>query len=61
MGKKNKYLYLYVIQGNYGCGWEDVTAEESWKEARTRLKEYRVNEPEYAHRQIERRELRPLH
>ena len=36
----------YQIQGNYGYyGWEEVTAEETYKEAKQRLKEYRENEP----------------
>lgn len=36
----------YVLQGNYGYGhgWEDLCAEETRKEARERLKEYRENE-----------------
>lgn len=52
----NKYVYLHVVQGNYGQGWEDVTAEEKRSEARARLREYRENEPQYAHRLIRRRE-----
>ena len=31
----------YIIQGYYGQGWEDVTAEDTRTEAKTRLKEYR--------------------
>lgn len=34
----------YEVQGNYGYGWECVTAEPTYKEARARLKEYRENE-----------------
>lgn len=34
----------YEVQGNYGYGWECVTAETTRKEARERLKEYRANE-----------------
>ena len=45
----------YTIQGNYGQGWEDVTAEDTRPEAKNRLKEYRENEPQYAHRLIKRR------
>ena len=55
--KKNKYTYLIVTQGWYGYGWEDETAETDYKEARTRLKEYRENMPKYPHRNIRRREL----
>lgn len=28
-------------------GWEDVCAEERFREARERVKEYRENQPEY--------------
>lgn len=35
---------IFEVQGNYGCGWECVTAEETRKEAKERLKEYRANE-----------------
>lgn len=34
----------WEVQGNYGQGWECVTAEETRKEAKERLKEYRENE-----------------
>ena len=40
----------YSIQGHYGYGWEDETCEDSYNEARKRLKEYRDNMPEYPHR-----------
>lgn len=26
--RTNKYDYLYILQGNYGYGWEDLTAED---------------------------------
>lgn len=35
----------YVIQGNYGFGYEDECFEETRKEARERLHEYRENGP----------------
>jgi hypothetical protein len=37
---------IWVVQGNYGYGhgWEDVTAAETWKEAKQNLREYRENE-----------------
>lgn len=38
------------VQSNYGYGWEDVTTEETYREARERLREYRENEPQYPHR-----------
>jgi DNA polymerase IIIc chi subunit len=34
----------WEVQGQYEHGWECVTAEETRKEARERLKEYRANE-----------------
>lgn len=46
----------YAIQGDYGHGWEDVTAEDSWSEARARLREYNENEA-YPHR-IKKRRVR---
>jgi len=38
------------IQGNYGQGWEVVTAEHRWADARERLREYRENEPGFRFR-----------
>lgn len=40
------YETLYVVQGNYGYGhgWEDLTAERTWKEAKEQLRTYRENE-----------------
>lgn len=55
--RKNKYIYLHVIQGNYGYGFEDVDQSESYKDARTNFRLYRENEPQYSHRMIQRREL----
>ena len=57
--KKNKYLYLWVIQGYYDSqyGWEDVDQSENYKDARNNLKLYRENETNYPHRMIQRREL----
>lgn len=61
MKKVNKYLYLWVVQGHYaaGYGWEDLTQSESYKEARADLKDYRINETNYPHRMIHRREPNP--
>ncbi len=58
--KRNKFIYLYVIQGNYGYyGWEDLTQSEDYREARANLKDYRDNEPGTSHRMIQRREPNP--
>ena len=45
------------IQGRYSreTGWETVTTETTKKEALTRLREYRENEPEYTHRIVRER------
>jgi len=48
----------YIVQGNYGYGdgWEDLTAEETRKEALQRLREYRENEGGTPFRLIKRRQ-----
>ncbi len=56
--ENNKYEYLYVVQGHYGYGWEDLTASEDYKEMRDDLRAYRENEPAYPHRIIKRRVLK---
>lgn len=55
--KTNKYLYLWVVQGFYAIGWEDLTCSEIWIEARNDLKSYRANE-KGTFRMIKRREVR---
>jgi hypothetical protein len=52
---------IWVVQGNYrnGHGWEDLTAEDTWKEIKKRLKEYRENEVGIPFRAISRRERIP--
>jgi hypothetical protein len=40
----NKFTYLYVLQGDYGQGWEDLTASEDRREMVANRKEYRDNE-----------------
>jgi len=57
-----KYDYVNVVQGYYGyCGWEHVCTSDKRSEAIANLREYRENEPEYAHRIIRRRVLSPLY
>ena len=55
---KNKYIYLHVLQGNYGYGhgWEDLAASERRLEVVQNRKEYEENEGG-RYRIIERREL----
>ena len=55
----NKFVYLYIVQGNYRYGWEDVSASESISDAENDLQSYRANAPEYPYRLITRRELNP--
>ena len=57
MNKTKKYDYLFVLQGNYGQGWEDLCASESSTEVRQNRKEYRENEGGN-YRIIQRREAR---
>jgi hypothetical protein len=48
----------YTVEGNYGCGWEEVTAEDNYHDARQRLREYRLNDPYHCYRlQIKRIKL----
>ena len=63
--KTNKYSYLYVLQGFYSMGWEDLSAEEitkenpswkAWKAAKQTKKDYVENEGGN-YRIIKRREL----
>jgi len=42
-------------QGDYGYGWETVTVDVTYAEARQMLKDYRENEPQYPHRIIKKR------
>lgn len=58
--KKNKYNYLWVIQGFYAGCWEDLSEydkkEYSWGDVLHDLKEYRIADS-FPKRVIERREL----
>lgn len=53
--KPNRTKPEYVVQGNYGYGWEDLTASDNQAEARNDLKAYRENETGVPHRLITRR------
>jgi hypothetical protein len=55
--KNNKYDYVYVVQGNYGYGWDDLTESTSLREAKVDAKAYRVN-GDLSIRVIHRRVLR---
>ena len=56
MTYKRKTIDLFTVQGLYYGQWEDETTETSRREGIERLKEYRQNMPEYAHRMIKQRE-----
>lgn len=45
LAREPKTELLYVVQGNYGHGWEDLTASTDCKEARANLRDYRQNDP----------------
>ena len=47
---------IFVVQGNYGQGWETVTTEDTRKEALAQLWCYRENETQYPHRVVTERE-----
>jgi hypothetical protein len=60
--KRNKYLYLVVLQGHYGQGWEDLCAADDTlqgrREVRADLRAYRTNEGG-RYRIVNRREVNP--
>lgn len=56
----NKYLYLWVVQGDYGHGYEDINDPEPYAEARAHLKEARTSKGHpYPSRMVSRRVLNP--
>lgn len=57
--KVNKYIYGWKLLVNYGQGYEYEVFEETYKEARARLKEYRENCPQYPAKLTQGRELNP--
>ena len=54
--RRNKFVYLYVLQGDYGYGWEDLCASEDRREVRRDLRDLQENEGG-CYRIIQRREL----
>lgn len=55
---KRKTIDVYEIQGYYGetYGYEVVTTEETYKDAKEQLKCYRENEPAISFRIVKKRE-----
>lgn len=49
---------VFIVEGYFSdeYKWEEVTAEDSRKEIRKRLKEYRENDPQHNYRWRVRRE-----
>ncbi|OGH07440.1 MAG: hypothetical protein A2W22_03155 [Candidatus Levybacteria bacterium RBG_16_35_11] len=47
----------YKIMARYvpEYGWEEVHSEDTFREARLRLKEYCENEPQYSHKIVRKR------
>ena len=46
---------IYIIQGYYSLGWEDLTIEETLIDAKQCLKDYNDNEFSFPHRMIKKR------
>ena len=45
LARQPKTESLHVVQGNYGHGWEDLTASADYSEARRDLRSYREIDP----------------
>lgn len=57
--RENKYVNEYVLQGNYGQGWEDLVSYDSRQEGNVDLKAYNENEQGVPHRLITRKGNNP--
>jgi hypothetical protein len=55
MAYVRKTVDEYEIQGNYGYGYEVVTTEETWKQAKEQIKCYREHEKGVAFRIVKKR------
>ena len=55
MAHQRKTRDEFQVHGNYGFGYEEVTAEDTRKEALARLREYRENEPGTSFKLVTRR------
>jgi hypothetical protein len=51
----SKTKKVWILQGNYGYGWDDLLEEDTWAAMRPQVKSYRENERTAAHRVITRR------
>lgn len=57
--KVRKWEYVYVLQGNYGHGYEDLTRHDTRKCAQQERDTYIANSPEGSYRIVHRREINP--
>ena len=55
MAYQRKTRDEWHTQGDYGLGWETVTIDSTYAEAKQMLRDYRENEPQYLHRIIKKR------
>lgn len=53
--RKTKDEYILMANYGYGHGFEEETTEETYKDIKQRLKEYRDNAPEYSYKWIKKR------
>lgn len=42
----------FRIMGYFEQGWEEVTAEETWKDAKVQVRCYRDNDPDHAYKVV---------
>lgn len=54
--RKTKDVYYLMANYGYGHGYEEETAEESYREIKQRLKEYKENAPQYSYKIVRKRE-----
>ena len=52
---KTEMLWITQTYTGGQYRWEDVDTNKTWKEAKASVRSYRENQPEYAHRVIQRR------
>lgn len=45
MARERKTADEWIVQGNYGHGWEDENTEDTWKDGKRSLLEYWANGP----------------
>lgn len=40
-----KYQKVYILQGDYGYGWDDLTGSDNWRDVKADARDYRANQP----------------